>query len=135
MTGGDVPDLMAEDRGQRRFALEVDEETAGDGDEAAGEGEGIGAGVVNHAEFPGEFGAFAEPGQAPADLLDIAVELGIGVDPAHLLHRLGKGLAPDADLFVGGDGKEGEFVLAGDGIDGAGSDEQKSRQQNTGKFP
>ncbi len=101
MALGDVPDLVGEHGGEQVIVV-ADHlvEAAGDEDVAAGRGEGVDGGAVEHTEAPGERGAVRVLGEGATDEVD-AAQGGLIANEAAVLGDDfdGDGAADDTLLF------------------------------------
>ena len=95
VTGGDVPDLVAEDGRELRLVGEVGQDAAGDVHEAARRRERVDVVGVEHGELPLEVRALAHLRQPLAELLHVLLQAVVFVDPhrprdldVHLLAQL-----------------------------------------------
>jgi hypothetical protein len=116
VAGGDVTNLVTQDRRQLGLRVEVGENAAGDVDEASRQREGVHHGIVDHREGPRQVGSFRVRGQLPAHLLHVGLQLGVVVQADGLGHVLA-GLPAHGDLLLLAD--QAQLALAGGGVDGA----------------
>ncbi len=128
VTGVDVADLVAEDRGQLRFRAHHGQDAAGDVDRASRDGEGVDDRAVEHGEAPGQAGPRALGGQGRAQLADV------GLKGRVVVNAVGGGdlrvrLLAELDLLAFG--VEHELLLAGDGVHGAG--DGRGEKQDEGR--
>ena len=112
-----VHDLVTQNRRQLRFGIQGSQQSAVDGDLAARQRPGIRRRVVQDLEFVGQL-AIADPGQAIADRLHVAGQLGFDdIVTALRLPVRAIVLLPDRHLL--GFGHQGNLVLAGHRVDRA----------------
>jgi hypothetical protein len=84
MPGGDMADLVAQNPGKLRFVSGQRHQPAGDIDIAAGNGESVDRGAVEHGKGPTRGWLLRDPRDALADLVHIAGDPGVLVDAAEL---------------------------------------------------
>ena len=94
----DVPDLVAEHRGELGLAIEVDHDAAGDVDVAARQREGARLLAVETVNVQMSSGRVTLGREALADLVDIGLKSLVAVPPV-LLEDLRVHLSPDLDLL------------------------------------
>jgi hypothetical protein len=112
-----VADLVAEDRSELGFGIEMRQEPAGHVDEAAGQGEGVDRGVVDDLEAPGQVGPLAPSRKAAAQAADVGLERIIAHEPVGRLGLPGSGTA-HLDLLAFA--HEHQLALARGGVRGTG---------------
>ncbi len=122
-----MPDLVSENRRQLGFGAHVVEHAARDEDEAAGEREGVGRRVIDHAEGPRQVRALRVLGEIGADPLHVVLQR-LVLHEADGLRDLLRGLLSQLNFLLFGD--ERELALARDGIRGAGGDRRRARHEH-----
>ena len=119
-----MADLVGDHAGELRFVVGERHQAARDMDVAAGQGEGVGFGAVEHDEGEGRFGLLGGLLNPPAQIRNVALERRVVVETAQRLHQLGMLLGADAPLFLGRH-QGGELFFAGRGIDAASAEPER----------
>ena len=118
-----VADLMAEDRYQLGFRIEMGQDAAVDVDVAARQGHGIDYRIVEHGKRPVQIGPFGGGRDPFPEFLDVGLPLGIIVGTEGGEH-LRMGLRPHLDLL--GLRHQRELPLTGGRIHRAGGDQEQT---------
>ena len=98
MTGCHVPDLVAEHAGELRLVAQERQDPAGDVDVSARKRERVDRRLIDDGEVPRQVGPFGRARQPHRDVFDVALQLGIVVDP-HFLPHLTVHLLTELDLL------------------------------------
>jgi hypothetical protein len=101
---GDVAGFVAHDAGELRFVLEVEEQSLGDVEEAAGQREGVDLIGVHHAVPPRQVFAIGLRGELVTDAIDVSLHPRRRIQPAELLLELRSRLLTHLDLVFAADG-------------------------------
>src|SRR5687767_13831212 len=105
----DMCDLMTEHGSELRLRVHIRQHAAGHEDEAAGKGECVWGGIVNHLEAPGKLRPLAAGRKLRAELLHILLQR-VVLHEVDRGPRLLRGLTADLNLLLLG--YESELPLA-----------------------
>ncbi len=127
MSGGDVPDLVAEYARELVFAVHSLEHSAGDVDVATRECHRIEHRGVQNSEGPLQIRPVAHGGDSLADAIYHLVDAGIFVVDAELADRLLVSLLPESELLLLGD--ETDLATSRGRIGGAGDEHEHGQSR------
>ena len=126
MARGDVADFVAEDSDELRFVVEIRQDAARDVDEPARQRKRVDRGRVDDGKAPRQVRALRASRDAHAEILHVALQFGIFIQP-HFLADLRVELASDRNLLLFA--HEGQLALARHRIGRAGRHQHRRNER------